>query len=738
VKYLALELWWMPLVAGIPVALLLWAFARRHAGRPRPQWLVLLGLRGGAFLMLLMLLSRPVWVSPESFDEERRRIALLIDRSESMSLDDMDGSRYRAAVRLARDRLVPAFESAGLEVDAYLFAESIRPATGSEIAESAVDGKRTNLAGAVAQAASSGGTPPRAVVVLTDGNATDPEENQRAITALLQRRVPLIGLGFGSDTGPRMLSVEEVLAPTRVPPRQEFRLSVRLQATGSGEFPASELVLLRNGQLHDRKVLTASTEPRIWQETFRVVEELPGRYQYRVQLLLPPDRSVRSPRAESTATVDVTDEDHWRVLFVQGGLTWDFKFIQLAVRSDPALRMSGLSRTASDSRFFQNVEHDELLPGGFPSTLEELAPFRVVVLANLRPSDLRPAQQELLVRFCGETGGGVVMIGGGETFNVAWRDSPLERLLPVRFALGRRRGTVPPFQPQLTPEAVQHPVFQVSGDGDPLSVWRNVPRLTEFAEVEGTKSGAEVWAELPWTSGGRDAIPLIAVQRFGLGRSAAICIPNLWRWRLDKDSQPRHYDRFWQQLFRFMGGGEQDPVTIHLADQNLVTGQDLVATLDLRRLGEQPVPPARFRFQVESLDQQSLSEQAVELGSEQPREVRFRVAEPGTYTLRVVNSAGTLQGTRTVELKDLEIEFALPERNLGALRQWAGISSGIALAAEACRDPTQLLELLQQWDTNQVPQQPRRQPAGIHWSTLLLLLGCLAADWGLRKRWNWT
>ena len=27
---------------------------------------------------------------------------------------------------------------------------------------------------------------------------------------------------------------------------------------------------------------------------------------------------------------------------------------------------------------------------GFPTTLEELAPFRVVVLSNLRPADLRP------------------------------------------------------------------------------------------------------------------------------------------------------------------------------------------------------------------------------------------------------------------------------------------------------------------------------------------------------------
>ena len=415
-SYLAFESWWLALVAGPLAVLSLVGFARRHAGRPRPQWVTLLVLRGTTFLMLLILLSRPVWVAPQPFDEQRRRVALLIDQSESMSLEDMSGSRYRAAVRLTRDQLVPALESAGLEADAFLFSEMVTPATGREIADSAVDGKRTDLAGAIVHAISSQSPPPLAIVALTDGNATDPDDNQRAIGTLRERNVPFIGLGFGSETVIKTLSIEGVMSPSRVPPDQEFRLAVRLQSSGGGEFPPCELVLIRNGRLHDRKVLSSSAEPRIWQETFRITEDQPGRYVYRVQLLLPADHTLKSARSESTVLVDVSDEDQWHVLFVQGGLTWDFKFIHVAVRGDPALRISGLSRTASDSRFFQNVENDDLLPSGFPTTLEQLSPFRVVVLANLRPGDLRPAQQELLVRFCGESGGGVVMIGGGRDF----------------------------------------------------------------------------------------------------------------------------------------------------------------------------------------------------------------------------------------------------------------------------------------------------------------------------------
>ena len=71
---------------------------------------------------------------------------------------------------------------------------------------------------------------------------------------------------------------------------------------------------------------------------------------------------------------------------------------------------------------------------GFPNSLEELAPFRVLILSNLRPSDLTPAQQEILARFCGEMGGGLLLIGGQATFDVSWQSSRLEQLLPVVFA----------------------------------------------------------------------------------------------------------------------------------------------------------------------------------------------------------------------------------------------------------------------------------------------------------------
>ena len=68
------------------------AFAWRRQGLPPRRLAALLGVRAVSLLVLLVLVCRPVWVEGEG-DGATPRIAVLLDRSESMSLVE----RARAA-----------------------------------------------------------------------------------------------------------------------------------------------------------------------------------------------------------------------------------------------------------------------------------------------------------------------------------------------------------------------------------------------------------------------------------------------------------------------------------------------------------------------------------------------------------------------------------------------------------------------------------------------------------------
>ena len=186
-------------LAGAVLALAAWRQGRRGLSGRRVA--LMTALRGVPLIVLVVLCARPVWVAKEPPATTLRPVVLLMDHSESMSLEENDRTRYQQALGFARDYLLPALKSAGLPVQALVFAEDAEPADGTKLAETKPDGKRTNLGGAIARALASTATPPLAVIALTDGAANDNADNARGVSALVDARVPFVGVGFGSDQG---------------------------------------------------------------------------------------------------------------------------------------------------------------------------------------------------------------------------------------------------------------------------------------------------------------------------------------------------------------------------------------------------------------------------------------------------------------------------------------------------------------------------------------------------------
>src|ERR1035438_2184481 len=378
--------------------------------------------------------------------------------------------------------------------------------------------------------------------------------------------------------------------------------------------------------------------------------------------------------------VRVSDEKELRVLYIQGALTWDYKFIGLALRNDQTMKLTGLTRTSKQSVFRQNVEGAGELLNGFPTTLEELAPFRVVVLSNLRPSDLTPVQQDVLARFCGELGGGVLMIGGPATFDSSWQSSRLEQLLPVVFAVNRGvQGLDRAFRLELTEEALQHPVFQIADGRAMREAWAQLPTFTQYGHVDAAKPGAQVWAVHQTDEGPQGRRILMASQRYGAGLSAVVCIQNFWRWRLARDSEPQQFDRFWRQLFRFLSEVGRQDVSIHLADQELHPQMDVQVVLE-----KQPNPKSvtdanrKFFVRVEDGQKKVLYDETVELETSRPVDFRFRAEQADIYTVTVLDGMKVPIATRPFEIRDINVEFQDTARNMETLQQWASISDGLA------------------------------------------------------------
>ncbi|MDF1809323.1 MAG: VWA domain-containing protein [Phycisphaerales bacterium] len=76
----------------------------------------------------------------------------------------------------------------------------------------------------------------------------------------------------------------------------------------------------------------------------------------------------------------------------------------------------------------------------FPSTLPELASYEAVVFLNQSAYSYSEAQQEIMRQYIKDSGGGLVMVGGPESFGAGgWIGSPLADALPIRLDPPQKR-----------------------------------------------------------------------------------------------------------------------------------------------------------------------------------------------------------------------------------------------------------------------------------------------------------
>lgn len=82
------------------------------------------------------------------------------------------------------------------------------------------------------------------------------------------------------------------------------------------------------------------------------------------------------------------------------------------------------------------IDVDVVAPGLAPGDLLALQAYDLVMLQNVAAEDLTPAAHALLADYVEELGGGLVMIGGPDSFGAGgWKGSALEPILPVNLDL---------------------------------------------------------------------------------------------------------------------------------------------------------------------------------------------------------------------------------------------------------------------------------------------------------------
>jgi hypothetical protein len=758
---------WATVVLGLGAVLwtgMLYARESSSAGKHYRTLLAMLRLATIA-IVLIMLAQWALAVrltGPPS-------IALTIDRSASMGVvdrynDPALASRIKERLRVAglavasrlnlAKQILTADDGRSLRIlsdsyrlEVYLAAagvERVTNAAGTAKLAGIVRGLSSD--GAESQASRLGdavshvlddlrGATPAAVILLSDGVTTDGVPLAEAAQDARRRGVPLFTVGLGSADAPRDIELTDLLVDEVV--FVNDLVSVQAQIKSSGlEGESAQVTLRREGDSTPLEQETVTLPPAGQTLNVRLADRPtePGEVNYVVELAVRDDET--DPQNNRQARNVAVRDEKIRVLLAQGYPNYEFRFLKTLLERDPTVKLSTYLQDADP----EYSEQDKTALQSFPIGREELFEYDVLVIGDVDPRLLPQSVWQNIKAFVVEKGGGAAFLAGPRFLPWLYRDNPnVKNLLPIDVD-GADGGTELPadvtrgFVVRPTRLGLQNPAMQL-GDTpvDTERIWESLAPLYWLYESQSLKPAAQVFAEGPQSSAGqRSAVPVICFQYVGPGGVLFHAIDSTWRWRIG-GGQPV-YARYWVQTIRFLARGK------------LTGGRGVQLTADRReyRRGESVQLRARF-----------LDSRLAPTGNE----VTVFVDSSGQPRRRVTLARNTAMGsvfeTTLTDLPAGQYEVIVAEPQIpgnpittrfsvlappGEFARTEMDAAGLRAAAEVSRGRFFTIENVDQL-LNDLPAGRREPienlpPISIwnRWWLLAAFVGCITAEWILRKR----
>ena len=657
--------WWLLVLVA---AVLGWALVRRHRDLteklpPRRVWL-LQGLRGLLYAAIVFFLAGPTLI-----DKRERslppKLLVLVDSSASMSVQD--ANRKKSRIDLAKDFLLvpkkpgksqtpeggeqgdaPTSLLTGLrklyDVQLAHYDAHRTPIGVREIENLQAKGVGSDPLGAIRsalQSAREARAPagkrdqnnqdgPLGILMLSDGGDTTeailPPGDVKSFP-------PLIGVGFGAPDSFRDIAIQDIQAPRIAFQGKEMSLEVSLSVKG---FSGRKLpvALTREGRIIRTQSIDVRRSPLRRLVKFRFTPSEVGS-----QVLSVVTPVQRGEIVESNNRVEIPLEvrrDKIRVLTITGSPTWNYRFLRMALKRDPAIDLVSFVflRTSEDDPGVP-TRHLSLVP--FPVDklfLEELKNFEIVVFDNFSAQEYFSNYYLKRVGEYVRKGGSLLVFGGRQSFSAGgYYRSPIEDLLPVRLQQESDYQDKRRLFAQLTPTGGRHPITQLSSDlEENKKLWTAFPPLRR---VNSTTPFGKGQILVSAKDGG---VPLLATKRIGEGRVVTVFSDDVWRWNFGMvaaEKTNRLYIRLVAQMIRWLSDDPGSSQVQILPEAEQTKDGIYVLRMQVRDESYQPAQAARVQVQLRDPYGVTSRYRAAYRPDSREFEIHFRPRGNGSYRARM-------------------------------------------------------------------------------------------------------
>lgn len=758
---------------GLIVILLLWGYVKSPLNGWR-RWAAM-GCKALAAVLLAACLLDPVQVT-ESPKKGANEVIVLLDNSASLAIAEKTGGRTRgeemkSSLSGTGKQWAPWLEQLRSTFRVRLQAVDERVHGVGDVSELDFTGRQSALASAVKAARDRAGSSTAAVVVLSDGNATDaaewevPEKDAGA---------PVFSVLVGETAPQRDLSLAEVSALQTTFEDSPVSITAKVTHAGFGGREISVRVLDEAGKMLVTEKHRMDAQQPLHVFRLRLPAAKPGVSFFKVEVgATEADKEMNEATLANNLRHLAVDRGAgpYRVLYIAGRPNWEYKFLRRAMALDPEVQLPSLIRIArrepkfdfrgrsgetsnplfrgfageqqtDAQRYDQPVltrfgmKNKEELVDGFPKNAETLmSEYRAIIIDDLEAEFFTQEQMNLIERFVSQRGGSLLMLGGAESFGAGGYDNtPVGRMLPVYLDKAGAAEPVEDAKFSITREGWLEPWTRLRAEQDQDE--QRLAQMSSFWTVNQStsiKPGATVLATV--TDARQRRFPALVMQRYGTGRTVALTIGDVWRWGMKDAEQHADMDKAWRQLLRWLVVDVPD--RIELQSKVSQTGGQTLAQMAVR------VRDAAFRPQ----DDASVQIEVQPPGDKEKPLLLFAepsLKEPGLFDAEhypraaggyrvkaiVKEGGGKVLGEKTTgfALNPLADEMDELAPNRVFMERLANDSGGQILPLKEVAKLAAILPTLE------LPQMERKsQPLWHSPWWMLAVLGLLVGEWAMRR-----
>ncbi|MDB6152390.1 MAG: hypothetical protein JWL90_843, partial [Chthoniobacteraceae bacterium] len=455
-------------------------------------------------------------------------------------------------------------------INRYEFGDKIVPASFSEGSKTNAPKKQLSSAtqlGAVLQQIAFDNTtqPVEAAIVITDGgqnSGRDPRELAASVAGTALHIVPI-----GNTKIERDVILHHTHAPKAVLQNDMVVIESGLTAYDCDQ-ESLQVELLAGERVIERQRVKATSALFDSRVQFKWKAAALGKQTLGMRVV-----PVERERTEenNAARMDIlVMEEKLRVLVADNFPRWETRYLLNLFKRD--------ERVIFDQLLFEPRRGaGEGVRSDFPKSLQEWSKYRVVVLGDVLPSQLKPEQQRQLGEYVTERGGNLIIVAGKEAMPAAYLNDPLAALLPVQAG----EQALPPNNPfylHVADEASQTLATQIADSpAASLRAWREMSEklpiygLSEFSKPK-PATHSLIWASREKTGfdpGDASTRSFLSWHYVGAGRVIYIAAPVTYQLRYRQGDNFHH--RFWGQLLRWAAARDlaEGSQTVRLSSDKL-------------------------------------------------------------------------------------------------------------------------------------------------------------------------